>query len=79
MVKRKEYMIGHYIYLLPEVVFKEALRQIPPDFRDLVVLCDIQRLAYKEIAEITGLPLGTVKSRINRGRTMFQVLIKDIA
>ncbi len=34
--------------------------------------------AYDEIAEITGLPMGTVKSRINRGRTKLQVLLKDI-
>ena len=35
-------------------------------------------LAYEEIADITGLPMGTVKSRINRGRTKLQTLLKDI-
>jgi len=39
---------------------------------------DVQQLAYKEIAQITGLPMGTVKSRINRGRTKLQRLLKDI-
>ncbi len=57
---------------------QEALTQIPDVFREVVVLRDIQQLAYDEIAEITGLPMGTVKSRINRGRTKLQVLLKDI-
>ena len=44
----------------------------------MVVLRDIQQLSYDEIAEITGLPMGTVKSRINRGRMKLQGLLKDI-
>jgi RNA polymerase sigma-70 factor (ECF subfamily) len=63
---------------LQEKYIQEALDQIPPDFREVVVLRDIQQLAYDEIAEITGLPMGTVKSRINRGRTKLQALLKDI-
>ncbi|MCH8960677.1 MAG: sigma-70 family RNA polymerase sigma factor [Bacteroidetes bacterium] len=63
---------------LQDKYIQEALDQIPPYFREVVVLRDIQQLAYDEIAEITGLPLGTVKSRINRGRTKLQVLLKDI-
>jgi RNA polymerase sigma-70 factor (ECF subfamily) len=57
---------------------QEALEQIPDDFREVVVLRDIQQLAYEEIAQITGLPMGTVKSRINRGRTKLQSLLRDI-
>ena len=57
---------------------QEALKQIPTAFREVVVLRDVQQLAYEEIAEITGLPMGTVKSRINRGRTKLQTLLKDI-
>ena len=57
---------------------QEALRMIPEEFREVVVLRDVQQLAYEEIAEITGLPMGTVKSRINRGRTKLQVLLRDI-
>jgi len=56
----------------------EALKQISPDYREVVVLRDIQQLSYDEIAEITGLPMGTVKSRINRGRTRLQELLKDV-
>ncbi|MEM1271967.1 MAG: sigma-70 family RNA polymerase sigma factor, partial [Bacteroidota bacterium] len=56
----------------------EALKLIPDDFREVVVLRDIQQLTYEEIAEITNLPMGTVKSRINRGRTKLQRLLKDV-
>ena len=56
----------------------DALSKIRPEFREVVVLRDIQQLAYGEIAEITGLPMGTVKSRINRGRHKLQGLLKDI-
>ena len=55
-----------------------ALDQIPEEFREVVVLRDVQQLAYEEIASITGLPMGTVKSRINRGRTKLQALLKDV-
>ncbi|WP_054684075.1 RNA polymerase sigma factor [Rhodothermus marinus] len=57
---------------------QEALKQIPEEFREVVVLRDVQQLSYEEIAEITGLPMGTVKSRINRGRTKLQALLKDV-
>lgn len=57
---------------------QQALDDIPSSFREVVVLRDVQQLAYEEIAEITGLPMGTVKSRINRGRTKLQGLLKDV-
>lgn len=57
---------------------QKALNSISPKYREAVVLRDIQELSYEEIAKITGLNLGTVKSRIKRGRTMLQVLLKDI-
>ena len=61
---------GRYIH--------EALGRIPSEFREVVVLRDIQQLAYEEIAEITGLPMGTVKSRINRGRTKLQGMLEEV-
>ena len=64
--------------LLQDKFVQETLRQIPDEFREVVVLRDIQQLSYEEIAEITGLPMGTVKSRINRGRTKLQQMLKDI-
>jgi RNA polymerase sigma-70 factor (ECF subfamily) len=45
-----------------------GLRALPPDLRQPILLCDLQGLAYEEAAEVLGIPLGTVKSRINRGR-----------
>jgi len=63
---------------LQDKYIQDALDQIPLNFREVVVLRDVQQLAYDEIANITGLPMGTVKSRINRGRTKLQGLLKDI-
>ena len=47
---------------------EEALQKISPNFRDVVVLRDIEELSYEQIAEILNLNMGTVKSRILRGR-----------
>lgn len=68
----------HTESLMQDKFVQETLRQIPEEFREVVVLRDIQQLSYEEIAEITGLPMGTVKSRINRGRTKLQHMLKDI-
>ncbi len=57
---------------------QKALVQLPPIFREAVILCDVQEFSYEEIAEITGVSEGTVKSRIFRGRTMLRDLLKDI-
>lgn len=47
---------------------RKALATIPSNFRDVLVMRDIDQLTYEEIMDITKLPMGTVKSRINRGR-----------
>ena len=49
-----------------------ALASLPPDFRAAVVLCDIEGLSYDEIADVLDLKLGTVRSRIHRGRSMLR-------
>lgn len=56
---------------------EKALMELNDDFREAIVLRDIQQLTYEEIAEITGSAMGTVKSRINRGRQQLQELIGD--
>jgi RNA polymerase sigma-70 factor (ECF subfamily) len=57
---------------------QKALLKVKPVYREVVILRDIEGLSYEEISEITGLSIGTVKSRINRGRTQLQKLLKDI-
>ena len=57
---------------------QQALMQISPAYREAVILRDIQQMSYEEITEITGLGLGTVKSRINRGRAQLQKLLRNI-
>ncbi len=51
---------------------ESALATLPPDFRAAVVLCDVEGLTYEEIAEILDAKLGTVRSRIHRGRAMLR-------
>jgi RNA polymerase sigma-70 factor (ECF subfamily) len=51
---------------------ERALQALPPDFRAAVVLCDVEGLTYEEIAAILGAKLGTVRSRIHRGRAMLR-------
>lgn len=49
-----------------------ALQSLPEDFRVAVVLCDVEGLSYEEIADVLGIKLGTVRSRIHRGRTQLR-------
>jgi len=55
---------------------QQALANLPDDFRTIIILRDIQELSYDDISKIVELPLGTVKSRINRGRLKLQQLLK---
>jgi RNA polymerase sigma-70 factor (ECF subfamily) len=57
-------------------LLQEALNRLSPDMREAVVLRDFQDLDYDEIAEVLGVPEGTVKSRINRGRLELARVIK---
>lgn len=53
-----------------------SLAEIQVEFRNMVELRDIKDLSYEEIMDITGLPMGTVKSRINRGRARLYAIVK---
>jgi RNA polymerase sigma-70 factor (ECF subfamily) len=62
------------IALLPivEGEVRKALDALPADFRLAVVLCDVEEFSYEEIADIMGCPIGTVMSRLHRGRKLLQ-------
>jgi RNA polymerase sigma-70 factor, ECF subfamily len=57
-------------------ILQKAIDNLPEDYKTAFVLCDIQRLPYQEIAEILRVPVGTVKSRINRARAMLRDKLK---
>jgi RNA polymerase sigma-70 factor, ECF subfamily len=56
-----------------------AIDRLPPDFRDAVVLSDLEGLAYQEIADLLDIPVGTVKSRLFRGRRQLQQVLFEYA
>jgi RNA polymerase sigma-70 factor (ECF subfamily) len=59
-----------------ERIVQQAILQLDPTFRECLVLRDVEDLSYEEIGAITGLPEGTVKSRIHRGRAQLKELVE---
>ena len=63
---------------LPDEDVQEALSSLPDQFRVAVLLADVEGFSYKEIAEITGVPIGTVMSRLHRGRKALEKRLWDV-
>ena len=64
---------------IPEESVKQALEDLPEQFRMAVLLADVEGFSYKEIAEIMDVPIGTVMSRLHRGRKQLQTRLWDLA
>ncbi len=67
-----------YRSLVDERIF-EAIDSLPPEFREVVVLSDLEDLSYQEMARVLDAPLGTVKSRLFRGRKLLQERLYHLA
>ena len=64
---------------MPDEVVKEALESLPEQFRMAVLLADVEGFSYKEIADIMEVPIGTVMSRLHRGRKQLQQRLWEFA
>ena len=64
---------------MPDQAVKDAIEALPEQFRVAVLLADVEGFSYKEIAEITGVPIGTVMSRLHRGRKQLEKRLADFA
>lgn len=70
---------AHALDHLPDSDVKRALQSIPEEFRLVVYFVDVEGFAYKEAAEILEIPIGTVMSRLHRGRKQLRELLADYA
>ncbi|MGI9156743.1 MAG: RNA polymerase sigma factor SigE [Marmoricola sp.] len=64
-----------YLDQMFDADIEAALSDLAPDFRAAVVLCDVEGLSYEEIADVLGVKMGTVRSRIHRGRSMLRTAL----
>jgi RNA polymerase sigma-70 factor (ECF subfamily) len=69
----------YLINKLRDEEIRKNINLLPEDYRMAIVLCDIENLSYKEISEIMGIPIGTVRSRISRGRAILQKKLQNLA
>ena len=64
---------------MPDSLVKEALQSLPDAFRLAVILADVEGFSYQEIADIMKTPVGTVMSRLHRGRRMLRAALTPVA
>lgn len=64
--------------LIQEEIIQREINNLSPKFREVIILRDVQELSYEEISKIIKVPIGTVKSRVNRGRLKLQAQLKDL-
>jgi RNA polymerase sigma-70 factor (ECF subfamily) len=57
----------------------QALEELPEDFRTVVLLCDVEDFTYEEIANMLDVPIGTIRSRLHRGRNLLKAQLKEYA
>ena len=86
MVKESEEILEQTAVYAPpipdqitEVEILRALEAVPPDYRTAVVLADVQEFSYKEIAGMLNVPIGTVMSRLSRGRKLLRERLSELA
>ena len=80
----RDYEISDEVYnpesqvdgLIQEEIIQKEINNLSPKFREVIVLRDVQELSYEEISKIINVPIGTVKSRVNRGRLKLQNKLK---
>ncbi len=60
-------------------LIRRALASVPEEFRETLLLVDLQELNYQEVAEVLDIPLGTVKSRVSRGRALLRTALEKMA
>ncbi len=82
MVEQDENLGGgnpehHFVSQMMDDEVEKALRGLPEEFRTAIVLVDIEELTYEEAANVMECPMGTVRSRVSRGRRMLQVALKE--
>ena len=70
---------GEFFDSIVDEVVLQHIRDLPEDFGTAVLLSDLEGFSYEEISEITEVPVGTVKSRLFRGRRVLQIALYDYA
>ena len=70
--------VSHVLKVRSQLI-NEAIEKLPIEFREVVILRELEELSYKEIAAITGIPIGTVMSRLSRARKRLVVCLRGVA